>query len=99
LAKINDLISRAGADNGQAGVGANIWFGTVMPPAPATLGDNLYVDIPDISFISQVKFGPCRWDKHMLPVVAGVQALPQVDDEVLVIFDNRQQPWVVGIWQ
>jgi hypothetical protein len=53
------------------------------------------VDIPDISYMGQLKWGPCFWGKTLLPT--GV--MPALGSPVLVIFDNRQQPWVVSIWQ
>ncbi len=95
MAKLSDLISRTGADEAFSGMGSAIWYATVIAPAPANVNSPLYVDIPDISFFGETKWGPCRWNKNMLPA----SGLPQIGDEVLVIFDNRQHPWVVAIWQ
>lgn len=95
MSHIRDLISRNGVNNETDGLGGNVWYGTVIAPAPATTNDFIFVDIPEFSFLGEVKIGPCRWNTGMLKT----DALPQLNDEVIVIFDNRQQPWVVGIWQ
>jgi hypothetical protein len=95
VSTLKDLISRQGVSDETAGIGTGPWFGTVIGPVPTALQGNLWVDIPDISYMGQLKFGPCFWSKTLLPT--GV--MPALGSPVLVIFDNRQQPWVVSIWQ
>jgi hypothetical protein len=97
MARLSDLLTRAGMDSETAGVGAAIWHGRVADPEPASVSDSLFVDIPDISIHGKVKFGPCRWNNRLYGLTG--MSLPATGDEVLVIFDNRQQPWVVAIWQ
>ena len=97
VARISDLITRGALESETAGMGANMWFGTVAAPVPATMNDPLYVDIPDVSFTGQVRWGPCRWDSKIYALTG--MTLPILGDEVLIAFDNRQQPWVVAIWQ
>lgn len=90
MAKVNDLVSKQHLDQDQGAQGAQVWYATVVGPAPAAAGDDLYVEIPEI--MMEIKFGPCYWNAG-----AGT-SLPVVGSEALVIFDNRQQPWVVA-WQ
>lgn len=94
MATLSDLSSKQGHEQALAGVGANAWFARVVEPAPASANDDLFVDIPEISILGKVKWS-CRWNASLLIP----PSLPQAGDEVLVIFDNRQQPWVVALWQ
>jgi len=91
---IKDLISRPGVGDEVGGVISGPWYGVVIAPAPTAVLGKLWVDIPDISYLGQVKW-QCYWSRNLLP--SGT--MPVVGSPVLVIFDNRQQPWVVGIWQ
>jgi hypothetical protein len=97
MARLDDLITRDGLDNELTGVGGAMWHGTVAHPAPTSVSDPLFVDIPDISILGEVKFGPCKWNNRLYGLTG--MALPITGDEVLVVFDNRQQAWVVAIWQ
>lgn len=97
MSRIRELVSRQGADSALEGVGANMWHAEIAAPAPADVNDPLYVNIPDISYQGEVKFGPCLWNSQLYGLTG--MTLPQEGDAVLVAFDNRQQPWVVAIWQ
>jgi hypothetical protein len=65
------------------------WYGYVAQ-APTSVSDAVEIIIPD--FDSQITWGPCYW------VPRDQDTLPQVDDEVLVFFDNRMNPWVAAWW-
>jgi hypothetical protein len=97
MSRLDDLLTREGMDNETAGIGAGMWFATVTKPALLAVTDPLYVDIPEMSILGQVKWGPCRWNSKLYGLTG--MTLPVVGTEVLVAFDNRQQPWVVAIWQ
>src|SRR5215831_2940818 len=97
MATINDLVTRKGVEEQVQGVGAVAWYGTVVAPAPTAYNAPLWVDIPDMSWLGQVKWGPCFWSSGLI-AQPPVQ-YPHVGSPVLVIFDNRNQPWVVAIWQ
>lgn len=91
MAQLRDLISRDGVDEATDGIGASSWYATVLSPLPANLTDDLYVRIPDVSFVNDVKWGPipsARWKR--------LGTVPTLNQEVLVVFDNRQQPWVIA---
>lgn len=97
MSRLEDLITSDRLDFEKSGIGANMWFGTVASPAPVAVTSPLYVDITDISIYGQVKWGPCRWNSKLYGLTG--MTLPILGDEVLIAFDNRQQPWVVAIWQ
>jgi hypothetical protein len=56
--------------------------------APATSSDQLFVAV-DAFDGSRQQWGPCPWSPST--------ALPQLDDDVLVIFDELQTPWVMTL--
>lgn len=86
---------------------AGMWYGLVTAPAPLLETDPVYVIVPDIDH--NTKFGPCFWSpratKTLIDVSQAPEAvniiefatikLPIVGSECLVIFDNRQNTWVV----
>jgi microcystin-dependent protein len=87
MARISDLVSKDGASDGAAGIGANLWYAEVAEPAPSSPGDDLYVTIPDLNFFGgSTKFGPVNWSGGFVP---------NLGDPLLVAFDNRQQMWAV----
>lgn len=65
------------------------WFGYVARNVPS-LTSLMYVILP--SFDDSQEFGPCRWQSR------DSSSLPTKGDEVLVLFDDRRQPWVVAWW-
>ena len=58
--------------------------------APGSITEKVYVIIPDLDVYT--KFGPCWWQTR------DAVSLPNVGDKCLVIFDNRQYPWVIAWW-
>lgn len=66
---------------------SGVWYARIVAPEVVGLNDFVWVEIPDID--SSLKFGPCRWPRS---------DSPDLGKEALVVFDNRQQPWVIGIW-
>lgn len=66
------------------------WFGTIAKNA-ANPDDRLEVIVPDLVGTA-VRITDARW------MPRGALDLPVRGDECLVIFDNRQQPWVVAWW-
>ena len=65
------------------------WFGYVAKNVPS-LTTAMYVILPSFDDTAQV--GPCRWQSR------DDVSLPTKGDEVLVVFDERRQPWVVAWW-
>lgn len=86
--RIKDLASTHSVDDALAGVGSGPWYALVISPAPLSDTDDLWVKIPDLAI--EMKWGPCKWS-----LATPTATLPQIGDDVLVIFDNRQQPWAV----
>ncbi len=87
MARINSLVPDAQHPGNAPGFPSGTWYGYVVKPLPVLLSTELWVVIPDID--PTLKWGPCRWLGH---------ALPDEGTEALVLFDNRQNPWVI-IWQ
>lgn len=87
MALLSDLIDRRTKEHLVLSSGQ--WYAKVTIPIPIEISDNLFVIIPEISL--DIKWGPCRWNPRVL-------TLPVEGSEALVIFDNRQQPWVVAVW-
>lgn len=52
--------------------------------------DEIEVILPD--FDDNMRWGPCRWQSR------DAIGLPKRGDECLVMFDNRNQPWIVAWW-
>lgn len=87
-----------------------MWYAKIVAPVPVLETDYMYVVIPDID--NDVVWGPCRWQprskKSLVNVAEGVEAAhninlmipdpPAAGREALVMFDNRQHPWVVTWW-
>lgn len=84
MAIVKDLV---GKDKTEFPVISGMWYGRIADPVPPDLIHFMYVIIPDIS--PDIKFGPCRWNRS---------ETPGLDKECLVLFDNRQNPWVITIW-
>lgn len=63
------------------------FFGTITATAP-TEGSDVFVDIPSLGITE----GPCKWEPR--PTDGGV-ILPQAGDEALLIFDDRNQAWIL----
>jgi hypothetical protein len=69
-------------------VRARIWFGQFFE-APASLADLATIIVPD--YDTTIHWSNCRWQ-------ARGSTLPAKGDECIVVFDNRNQPWVVAWW-
>lgn len=66
---------------------AGFWYGRVVKPVPVDQTTKMYVVIPDIS--ASTKWGPFRWP---------ISEIPTEGQECLVVFDNRQNGWIVALW-
>lgn len=86
MATVDDLIPEA--EKSGPALSGN-WYGYLVDPIPIGITDECYFVLPDID--PNIKWGPARWPKQALSIMA-------VNREVLVIFDNRQNPWVVDVW-
>lgn len=84
MADIRDLIPQTVRDH--TIFSAGIWWGYVCKLMETTAAP-IPVVIPDIS---RDLVWDCMWTK--------VGTTPPVGSEVLVVFDNRQHPWVLAIW-
>jgi hypothetical protein len=89
MAQIKDLLTIGGNTKQGDTMPTNhvLWYGTVVGPLPPDLATKIWIIIPDID--SHYKWGPCRWLNL---------EVPHIGDEVLVVFDNRQNPWVIAVW-
>jgi len=67
----------------------SVWFGT-FSAAVVDIADLASVILPD--FDTQLTWGGCRWQSR------DATSLPAKGDECIVMFDNRNQPWVVAWW-
>lgn len=85
MASLKDWISETNNDSELAPIGG-MWYGRIVNPLPTDLSELLYVMIPEINPITK---WACRWP---------VADIPILDAEVLVAFDNRENPWVLSIW-
>lgn len=65
------------------------WYGKIAK-APTDITDTLEIVLPD--FDEQLRWGPCRWQSR------DDVSLPKRGDSCLVLFDNRNKPWVVAWW-
>ena len=65
------------------------WSGRVARNVTA-LTEPMYVILP--SFDEVHEFGPCRWQSR------DDVSLPTQGDEVLVLFDEGRQPWIISWW-
>ena len=66
----------------------DIWRGIVSHP-PINQTARMGITCPDMH--PDLYFPKARW-------LARGHAMPKVNDEVLVIFDNYREPWVIGWW-
>lgn len=66
------------------------WKAVVYEDA-ADSTDRVRVVIPGISTIHL--FGPCRWMAGEAP-----HKYPEKGDSALVIFDDDNEPWIIGWW-
>lgn len=65
------------------------WFGHVSRNV-GSLTTLMYVTLE--AHDETTEFGPCRWQSR------DDTSLPTKGDEVLVMFDDKRQPWVVAWW-
>lgn len=70
-------------------VGISLWFGKFATDV-LEFSDKAYILLPD--FDATKRFGPCFWQSR------DDITLPQEGDRCSVMFDNRQQPWVIAWW-
>ncbi len=89
---------------------AGMWYAQVCQPLPVTEIGDLYVIIPEID--PDTFWGPVFWQPRVTLVPTDVSEspestnlvdvgqvqLPVIGSECLVIFDNRQNVWVV-MWR
>ena len=69
--------------------GRIVWYATIAKDA-TDLSDLLPVVIPE--YDPALEWGPCRWQAR------DAVSLPNKGDRCLVIFDNRNQPWITAWW-
>ena len=65
------------------------WRAIVATSASDT-DDKVEVVIPD--FDRELRWGPCRWMQR------DITSRPERGDLCLVLFDNRNEPWVIAWW-
>lgn len=66
-----------------------IWSGTVATNAA---GMTSTVEVLIGAFDAKHRFGPCRW------MARDATALPERGDSCLVVFDEKQRPFVIAWW-
>jgi hypothetical protein len=66
-----------------------LWYGTIANDA-TDFTDLVDVVLPD--FDEKLQWRDCFWQSR------DATTLPQRGDKCLVMFDNRNQPWVVAWW-
>lgn len=67
----------------------HLWYGTIAEDIQ-DMGEQAFVVLPDFADDKQV--GPCFWQAR------NSTDLPQRGDRCVLIFDNRQQPWILSWW-
>lgn len=67
----------------------DVWFGQIAEDA-TDFNDKVMVVLPD--FLEDRQLGPCFWQSR------NDVDLPQRGHRCIVMFDNRQQPWVIAWW-
>lgn len=67
----------------------SVWYGKIAKNV-TDLAQFAEITIPEFS--GELRYQRCRWQAR------GDVALPLRGDECLVIFDNRNQPWIVAWW-
>lgn len=68
---------------------SRIWFATIAKTV-TDFNEKAMVLIPEFSPHNEV--GPCFWQAR------NSTDMPQKGHRCIVVFDNRQQPWVLGWW-
>ena len=63
------------------------WHGKVVDPVPPDQITRMTLVIPDIS--PDHKWKNCRWP---------VADVPSLGQDCLVVFSNRDEPWVIALW-
>lgn len=67
---------------------ARVWAGSIATTV-TDFSDRVYITIPELG---NLRLGPARWQAR------DAVSFPARGDECLVIFDNKNEPWVVVWW-
>lgn len=69
--------------------GRIIWTGVVAATA-VDFTTLVPVTLPD--YDPTLQWGPCRWQSR------DAVSLPRKGDDCLVVFDNKNDPWIIAWW-